>query len=204
MRNADDSQLQHLLRLIKRDAPLDDVIRYASAVDEASNDRVASSEATSETDHSRKIKILSISALLSGKPLVKVPAANWTTVTKDDELVSHLISVYFTWYHPAYPCVIRDLFVREMAAGDLNSQFCSPILVNAMLALACVSNVSTRWESKTDMVQHFSDHSDVLETFNKPASRGLHYLREAMRLWMEEIEYPGLSTLQAGQIMATA
>jgi len=204
LRNADESQLQHLLRLIKRDAPLDDVIRYASVVDEASNDRLALSDASSETGNSRKKKILSISALLYDKPLVKVPAANWTTVTKDDELVSHLISVYFTWYHPAYPCVIRDLFVREMVAGDLNSQFCSPILVNAMLATACVSKVSTRWESEIDVVQHFSDHSDVLETFNRPASRGLHYLKEAMRLWMEEIEYPKLSTLQAGQIIATA
>jgi len=149
LRIADDSQLHHLLRLIKKDASLDDIIQYASVVDQVSNDRLASD--TPETDQSRKIKLLSISALLSDNPPVRVPAANWTTVTKDSEVVSHLISIYFTWYHPAYPCVVRDLFVREMITGDRNSPFCSPILVNAMLATACVSNVSTRQGSRTDI-----------------------------------------------------
>lgn len=69
LRNADESQLQHLLRLIRRDASLDDVIRYASAVNEVSDEQLASLEATVETDHSRDISILSISALLSDTPL---------------------------------------------------------------------------------------------------------------------------------------
>lgn len=147
LRISDDGQLHHLLRLVKTDASLDDIIQYASAVDLACNDRLGSD--TPEADQSRKIKLLSIGALLSDNPPVRVPAANWTTVTKDSEVVSHLVSIYFTWYHPAYPCIVRDLFVRGMVRGDLNSQFCSPVLVNAMLATACVRDVSTHPESRT-------------------------------------------------------
>lgn len=32
----------------------------------------------------------------------------------------------------------RDLFIADMQGGDLNSRFCSPFLVNALLAVACV------------------------------------------------------------------
>lgn len=69
LRNADESQLQHLLRLIRRDVSLDDVIRYVSAVNEVSDEQLASPEATAETDQSRDFSILSISALLSDTPL---------------------------------------------------------------------------------------------------------------------------------------
>lgn len=141
LRNSDAGQLQHLLDLIRRDAPFDDVIRYASAIDDGFEDQHVSPDGAAQAGSPRKRDVLRISALLSDKPPIRVPAAPWTMVTKDDDLVSHLVSIYFTWHHPAYPCVIRDLFVRDMTAGDLNSQFCSPILVNAMLATACVSKL---------------------------------------------------------------
>lgn len=56
-------------------------------------------------------------------------------------MVSRLVSLWFTWFHPFLNWLDRDLFLRDMKSGDLKAQFCSPILVNAMLAVACVSAV---------------------------------------------------------------
>lgn len=76
---------------------------------------------------------------LSDIVLLHVPAHPWTTVTDDDEFVSHLMSLWFTWSHPFLNWIDRDLFIRHMQAGDLESPVCSPFLVNIILADACVS-----------------------------------------------------------------
>jgi hypothetical protein len=72
------------------------------------------------------------------KPLFKVPAKPWTRLTDDDDLVSHLISLYLEWVNPFFRVLEEDLFIEAMQAGDFNSEYCSPFLVNAMLACACV------------------------------------------------------------------
>jgi hypothetical protein len=77
----------------------------------------------------------------SVEPLFRLPAAPWTTVTDDDEHVSHLISLWFTWVHPFYYWIDRELFLRDMQSGSLDSKFCSPFLVNAILADACVGRL---------------------------------------------------------------
>jgi hypothetical protein len=69
----------------------------------------------------------------------KVPAKPWTNVTDDDELVSHLVSLYMTWDYPFFAFFDRKTFLENMEKGNLNSDFCSPYLVNALLANACVS-----------------------------------------------------------------
>lgn len=68
----------------------------------------------------------------------KVPARPWTSVTEDDDLVSHLVSLYFTWDYPFHSFLDCDVFIKHMAAGKLGSEFCNPFLVNAILANACV------------------------------------------------------------------
>ena len=74
----------------------------------------------------------------------KVPAKPWTNVTDDDELVSHLVSLYMTWDYPFYAFFDRTTFLENMEKGNLNSDFCSPFLVNALLANACVSSLPSR------------------------------------------------------------
>lgn len=83
-------------------------------------------------------KVMDIHYLCDEAPC-KVPAKPWTSVTEDDDLVSHLVSLYFTWDYPFWTFLDRDVFLRHMARGDLESEFCSPFLVNAVLANACVS-----------------------------------------------------------------
>lgn len=82
-------------------------------------------------------KVMDVHYLCDSAP-VKVPAKPWTTVTDDDALVSHLISLYFTWDYPFYAFVDREILIKHMQAGDLQSDFCNPYLVNALLANACV------------------------------------------------------------------
>lgn len=76
--------------------------------------------------------------MLCDIPLFKVPAKPWTTITDDDHLISHLISLYFTWHHPFSQLVDQDIFLDEMTKGDLSSELCTPFLVNSMLAVASV------------------------------------------------------------------
>lgn len=71
---------------------------------------------------------------LADIPIYRVPAKPWTNVTDDDDLVSHLISIWCTWSYPWFHWINRDLFIRDMQAGDLETEFCSPFLVNAILA----------------------------------------------------------------------
>lgn len=71
-------------------------------------------------------------------PPVKVPAKPWTAITDDDDLVSHLVSLWLQYVNPFFRAVEEDLFVKAMQSGDLHSEYCSPFLVNSILALACV------------------------------------------------------------------
>lgn len=80
--------------------------------------------------------VMKISNVLD-RPLHLVPAKSWTSVTDDDNLVSHLISLYFTWEHVFFVRMDRRLFLQDMIAGRLT--FCSPLLVNAILAHGTVS-----------------------------------------------------------------
>lgn len=83
-------------------------------------------------------RVMDIQYLCSSAPYI-VPARPWTTVTDSDDLVSHLVSLYLTWGYPFYAFLCRETFVKHMKSGKLNSDFCSPFLVNALLANACVS-----------------------------------------------------------------
>ena len=76
---------------------------------------------------------------LQNSPLYHVPAKPWTRITQDDDFVSHLISLYFSWDHVVLGWIDRSLFLRDMSSGRQESRFCSPLLVNAILAVACVS-----------------------------------------------------------------
>jgi len=71
-------------------------------------------------------------------PIIIVPAKPWTTVTNDDDLVSHLMSLWFTWAHQWWQWIDRRTFVEAMRVGNLESLICTPYLVNMILADACL------------------------------------------------------------------
>jgi hypothetical protein len=71
-------------------------------------------------------------------PPILVPAKPWTTVTDDDDFVSHLMSLWFTWIHPWWHWVDQKEFITAMQSRDTSSYICTKYLVNMILADACV------------------------------------------------------------------
>lgn len=110
----------------------------------------------------------------------RVPAKPWTNLTADDALVSHLVTVFLNYPNIYWRYVEEDLFIHSMQRG-VPSELCSPFLVNAICALACLS----------------SEHS---ATFLRPddlMSRGEHFHNEALRLWLLEDGKASVTNIQA-------
>lgn len=59
----------------------------------------------------------------------------WFRQPQDAEFVDHLLHLYFCWVHPFYHLFSRDYFLHDMSRG--RTEFCSALLVNAVLAVAC-------------------------------------------------------------------
>lgn len=111
----------------------------------------------------------------------------WTRVTDDEQLISHLMTMYFTWHYPFFTTLSKDLFYRDYVRG-VSSQYCSSLLVNAMLALGC----------------HFSSWQGGREDPRNSATAGDHFFREARRLILENDEHLNakLCTVQALALMS--
>ncbi|CAG8020178.1 unnamed protein product [Penicillium olsonii] len=105
-------------------------------------------------------------------PLFEVPARPWTDVTDSDYLVSHLVSLYFTWDHPGSQFLDQRVFLAHMKKADLDSGFCTPLLVNSLLATAST----------------YSDSLDVFSIPDNAYSRGQSFFDEAQKLWETEAE----------------
>ncbi|PLB46427.1 hypothetical protein P170DRAFT_465950 [Aspergillus steynii IBT 23096] len=170
-RNASD-----VLNLIRSNASLDE-IRLSLA--ESLNPQDPQTRAEGLGRNTRQ-KYMDINRL-SDIPRWRVSARPWTTVTDDDDLVSHLISLYFSWNHQILNWIDRDLFIRDMQSGNVDSQFCSPLLVNAVLAMSCF----------------YSEYPEVLATPGDPSSSGVHFYNEAKQLLEKEEGRLRLTTLQA-------
>lgn len=107
-------------------------------------------------------RVLSVNRLIDN-PIHQISAARWTTVTQDDHLVSHLVSLWATWCHSLPDGIVMEPLLREMKAGRLNSPFCSPFLVSCILAAACP--LSDYDEAKTVK----GTASELMQSFVKEA-----------------------------------
>jgi hypothetical protein len=121
-----------------------------------------------------------------GQP-VHDPITSWTTVTKDKELIRHLLTMYFTWHYAYFTTLSKELFYRDFFRGR-PTQYCSGLLVNAMLALGC----------------HFSSWRGAREDPNDSGTAGDHFFKEAKRRILEndEHERAKLCTVQALALMS--
>ncbi|KAK5636529.1 hypothetical protein RRF57_012241 [Xylaria bambusicola] len=121
------------------------------------------------------------------------PITSWSTVTKDPEVVTHLLNMYFNWHYPYFTTLSRSLFYRDFFRGKHNLaphkiSYCSSLLVNAMLALGC----------------HFTNVSTAYATEGDSWTKGDHFFSEAKRLIIDHDEYekPRLTTVQALALMS--
>jgi hypothetical protein len=121
------------------------------------------------------------------------PATSWTEVTKDAQLIAHLINMYFNWHYPYFTTLSKNLFYRDFLKGKPRGQprttvYCSSLLVNAILALGC----------------HFTTVPGAFAVSGDSRTKGDHFFAEAKRLIIENDEYekPKLTTVQALALMS--
>lgn len=112
---------------------------------------------------------------------------SWTNVTKDKNLIVHLINLYFCWHYSYFTTLSKDLFYRDFLTGRL-SQYCSPLLVNVLLSLGC----------------HFTSWPAARADPDDSATAGDHFFLEAKRLMFENDEHANakLCTVQALGLMS--
>lgn len=123
------------------------------------------------------------------------PITSWMTVTSDPDLITHLLNMYFTWHYPFSVPLSKALFYRDFLMGKpapdapRAMSYCSPVLVNAMLAMGC----------------HFTSVPGAREDPIDSATVGEHFFKEAKRLLFlnEEHEKPRLTTVQALMLMSS-
>jgi len=143
-----NDQINSLVNLVRSNAPRQDIQAF---LDDRFDIGSPTSVGTESTDgnlpiqqhHKRKRHHTGNIADLMNPP-IQVPAKPWTTVTDDDDFVSHLMSLWFTWAHQWWHWVDKVLFIEAMKTQDLNNPLCAPYLVNMILADACVSQHSYR------------------------------------------------------------
>ncbi|KAH7115997.1 fungal-specific transcription factor domain-containing protein [Dendryphion nanum] len=122
------------------------------------------------------------------------PLTSWTTVTSDPELVLHLINMYFCWHYTFFATLSKNLFYRDFLLGKpppgsrRKTEYCTPLLVNAMLALGC----------------HFTSWPGTRAIRDDSSTAGDHFFKEAKRLILEGDlhEVPALTTVQALALMS--
>ncbi|CCX08251.1 Similar to Nitrogen assimilation transcription factor nit-4; acc. no. P28349 [Pyronema omphalodes CBS 100304] len=121
------------------------------------------------------------------------PISSWTNVTHDRDLISHLMNLYFTYHYPFFTTLSKAPFLRDFHRGPQEPKpghivYCTPLLVNIMLALGC----------------HFTSWEGARANPKDPTTAGDHFFREAKRLIFEndEHENPRLTTVQALALMS--
>jgi hypothetical protein len=82
----------------------------------------------------------------------KLKPSRWTSISTDDVFLTRLLEGYFLYEFPLWPCFHKDHFLDDMTAG--NSDYCSSLLVNAILTAAChgLNSLKQRaefWNPKT-------------------------------------------------------
>ena len=195
IRWSEESDAQHLIHLIRDDAPLSAIHDFIDENIKKLRDHSPSTEETIDGllklrskasnlqdqalfSRSRR-KTMSVEQM-SDEPLYQLTAKPWTTATDDDYLVSHLTSLYFTWWNVLMHPLHEPALIEAMENGDSRSPLCSSFLVNAMLALAC---------AYSDLPGAFSDPDD-------PDTWGEHFYDEARRLWECEEGHASMTNLQ--------
>ncbi|KAL5610590.1 hypothetical protein FOBRF1_006707 [Fusarium oxysporum] len=122
-------------------------------------------------------------------PGYTLPISRWTTVANDDKLLSHLSMLFWTWDTICNRVIDRIIFEEDLKSLDLSSPsssppdmlfFCSPFLVNALLAVSCL----------------YTKNEATFHVPGDPNSRGKGFAIEAARLLALEDTRPSLPVAQ--------
>ncbi|KAG6009655.1 hypothetical protein E4U21_001719 [Claviceps maximensis] len=117
--------------------------------------------------------------------LDSVVPSRWTRVPADDGVLRDLLGRYFAQEYVRIACFHKDQFLEDMVSGSM--QCCSPLLVNAVLALSCYC------------------HHEAVDELKSRQLRCLGYecLAQAKSLWDLELGNPiRITTIQATMVLS--
>ncbi|KAF4334289.1 nitrate assimilation regulatory nirA [Fusarium beomiforme] len=146
------------------------------------------SPASTETDLGYRAQYLCPhhAASIVDSRLDEIVPSRWTTVNASDDKMRELMHAYFLQEYDWFTFFHKDFFLDDMINGS--NTFCSPLLVNAVLAVGC----------------QCQNYQSELAEFWNPNSLGYKFLEEAKRLWIAEtIHNRSLTTLQATLVINT-
>ncbi|KAI8627220.1 hypothetical protein F5Y19DRAFT_477789 [Xylariaceae sp. FL1651] len=106
-------------------------------------------------------------------------ANQWTTVTNNDHMLANFISLYLSWDHASLRLFDEDYFLEQMVA--VRTEYCSPLLVNAILAVATLNY------SAIDAGQS--------------RAMGHAFFEEAKRIWASEVDELHVLKIPAALLM---
>ncbi|KAL2139972.1 hypothetical protein VTI28DRAFT_4449 [Corynascus sepedonium] len=115
-----------------------------------------------------------------------LPVSRWTTVPLDNKLLNHILQLFWTWDCTVNRVIDRVMFEEDLKLLDPSLQrssnlcFCSPFLVNSILAYGCM--YTTNEETFLELGNHLT--------------RGAAFAKEAARLLPLEYETPSLPLVQ--------
>lgn len=145
--NGQDSKIwQHI-----KDAPsLDDAVRVVSrTLDTAPQGADDSQEKVDEPMVRPQLRPGESSGYEIDLQPTEIDIARWTGSGEDlNGLLTHLLSLFWTWDNTVSPIIDRCMFLEDLQSdlahsGNLppgaKQLFCTPFLVNCVLAVACVS-----------------------------------------------------------------
>ena len=134
-----------------------------------------------------------------------LPGSQWTNVTSDQELIDHLMALYFTWIHPVHMLFSENHFLASYK--NRSDLYCTASLVSVICAMGChffddEDEDTGKWSAVDSVVlrERFMEearnkvpHDDqpkmtMIQTFaimflvdlgSGEASKGSHYIRNA-------------------------
>ncbi|KZL80738.1 c6 transcription factor [Colletotrichum incanum] len=122
-----------------------------------------------------------------------LPVSRWTIVSQDNKLLTYLIDLFWTWDGTLSHLIDRELFVSGLSSARPTSstgrqrRFCSPFLVNAILAVTSLHATRKHPDSYSgDIVtlgHKFASHAFELLESEKGVS-SLTLLQGAAVLWL--------------------
>ncbi|ORY56144.1 uncharacterized protein BCR38DRAFT_120679 [Pseudomassariella vexata] len=138
---------------------------------------------TSEDEMNRMYLVPYHAVSMTDFRLGSVDVAKWTTVSSDNALLRALVEIYFVFEFPFHPFFHKELFLDDLLND--RHRFCSPLLVNAVLAAAWhgYSGIKTRAD------------------YWHPENQGYRFLSEAKRLLDLEQGLGKITTVQAAAII---
>lgn len=201
LRLAGDQQMQRVTELLRQDVSLESIHFYINSTAAC----IADTQSILHRESDRTICAVSPGALsgvqradiprhevfnigrMTDVPTYQLSATPWTSVTNDDHLVSHLISLWATWSNPWPGGVVLELFLRDMRGRCPQARFCSPFLVNCILADGCF----------------FSDYEETRTRKGRHSTMVDLFVAEALFHFEQEKHRPSITNAQGLAILFT-